>query len=278
MGRTVGRAQAQAAAQVQRARRRVDARDLQRLGAGQRRQQPRRAAGQHGLAAARRTDEQQVVPPRQRDFQRPPRRRLTFQVCQVQVQSSVVLRLGRRRGWDFGPSAEMCHGLQQRPRAVDGQAVDQSGLARIALGQQGGQVQRGRQQRQIDRPGDGPQAAVQRQFPRRQQAVQRPRGQQVLGRQHAQRDGQVIQRSLLTQVRRGQIDRDARRRKGQPGVANRRPHPLARLADRLIGQADNCKGRQTGRHVHLDFNWHGVHADQCHAAGAGQHQDCPAQS
>src|SRR5690349_22679741 len=73
---------------------RVDARDLERLLAGERRQDPGQAAREHRLAGARRPTEQQVVPTRRGQLQRPPRPFLAMDVGKV-LQAARRGQLGR---------------------------------------------------------------------------------------------------------------------------------------------------------------------------------------
>ncbi len=55
-----------------------------------------------------------------------------------------------------------------------------------------------------------------------------------------------------------QIDRDPPRRQRQPRGDQRRADPLARLGNRLVGQADNGKGGQPGRDLHLHVDRAGL--------------------
>ena len=70
-------------------------------------------------------------------------------------------------------------------------------------------------------------------------------------RHQAERDRQVVVAAFLGQVGGREIDGDAARRQREPGGDQRAAHPLARLGHRLVGEADDVEGRQSGRDLHL---------------------------
>ena len=69
--------------------------------------------------------------------------------------------------------------------------------------------------------------------------------------QHAERDRQIEMRALLGQIGGRQVDGDPLGRQRQPDRAERRAHPLAALAHRLVGQADQDEGGQPRSQLHL---------------------------
>ena len=70
----------------------------------------------------------------------------------------------------------------------------------------------------------------------------------------AKNNWQVVMAAFLRQVGRRHIDGDAARGQRQAGCDQGRAHPLARFGDRLVGQADDMKGGQAGRHLHLHID------------------------
>ena len=62
--------------------------------------------------------------------------------------------------------------------------------------------------------------------------------------------------ALLEDIRRREVDRDPPRRQREAERGERRPHPFARLGDRLVGQAHDGEGREPGgdRHLGLDLD------------------------
>ena len=74
-------------------------------------------------------------------------------------------------------------------------------------------------------------------------------------------DGQIVERALLAHVRRGQIDRDVRKRESVAAVFDGRLHPLTGLRYRGIGQADDIKPVFGAGNVRLHLHGEGVHAE-----------------
>ena len=58
----------------------------------------------------------------------------------------------------------------------------------------------------------------------------------------------------------GKVDGDSARRERKPGGDQRRSHPLARLGDGFVSQANDMKRRQPRRNLHLDVNRAGFDA------------------
>jgi hypothetical protein len=85
-------------------------------------------------------------------------------------------------------------------------------------------------------------------------------GREFVGRQRLHRhqqgecDRQVEVAAFLQHIGRRQIDRDPLWRQGEAKRIQRRAHPFARFGDRLVGQADDGKGRQPGSDRHLGFD------------------------
>ena len=93
----------------------------------------------------------------------------------------------------------------------------------------------------------------------------------AVGRQKAQRDRQVEAARLLGQVGRRQVDDDPLVvRKREAALLQRRAHPLARLLDLDVGQADEREARQPVGQVHLDRHGGGVQAIERAAVNDGK--------
>ena len=93
--------------------------------------------------------------------------------------------------------------------------------------------------------------SVEPEFAKHGEAGQRIRRDRADRRHQAERDRQVVVAAFLGQVGRREVDGDSPRRQRKPRGDQRRAHPLARLGDRLVRQADNGKRRQPGRDLHL---------------------------
>ena len=74
----------------------------------------------------------------------------------------------------------------------------------------------------------------------------------VVGEHHGREDGQVVDGSLLAEVRRGQVHGDAADGELEPAVSHRGAHPFLRLRHRRIWQADEVEPGQAARQVHFD--------------------------
>jgi hypothetical protein len=113
-----------------------------------------------------------------------------------------------------------------------------------------------RGQRRQQHAGDTRQRPVQRHLAERGVTGEVFRRHRFHRRQQAQRDRQVEMAAFLDDIGRGEIDGDPPRRQPQAQRGERRPHPFARFADRLVRQADNGERRQPGgnRHLGLDLD------------------------
>ena len=72
--------------------------------------------------------------------------------------------------------------------------------------------------------------------------------------------------ALLGQIGGRQIDGDAAGGQREAGSDQRGAHPLLGFRYRLVGQADDVEGGQTGRHLHLHVDGTGLDAlegDRC---------------
>ena len=96
-------------------------------------------------------------------------------------------------------------------------------------------------------------------------------GDHAAGREHAQRDRQVVRGARLPHIGRRQVDDDAVLGKLEAGIANRRVHAIAALAHPGVGQADQLKAGQAEAQVDLDVHGTGLDADDGGALEAREH-------
>ena len=234
--------------------------DFQQFARGQRGQdrwQPRR---QHGLARAGRAAHQQVVAASGGDFERALGALLPLDVTQVGLAARAApdARLGP--GHDLRP-LEMIGELDERarrenidlgrgPRRLRPTIIgaDQAVTARVG-GDGGGQ-----------RAGDRGDRAIERQFADDRVALERIGRNGADGRHDPQRDRQVVMATFLGHVGGREIDGDPPRRQGQPARHQRRTHPFAGLAHRLVGQPDEREFHVAVGNLHLNVDWPGLDA------------------
>ena len=239
-------------------------------------QQAGKALRQHRLARAGRAHHQNAVAAGGGDFERAAGGGLAFDIGQVQVH-----RLVRwRRRSDSRPAVQFrrrCVARQKLPDDVE-QMV---GAVNLGVGHQRrflcaafGQDQPGQRlaavagavgyrQAHRQRAADRPQFAAEREFAGKFVAGQLARIDLAAGGQNAERDRQVEAARILGQVGRRQIYGDSFvAGKFQPGVLNRRAHPLTRLFDFGIGQPHQGKARQAVGQMHLDADRARFQAEQ----------------
>ena len=248
----------------------LDHAHLEHLGRGERRQQPRQASGEQGLAGARRADHQQVVASGRRHLQRPLRGLLALDVGQVGIGRAVV---GQRR---FGRAHHLAalevvdQGQQAGSRQHLG-AARPGRLAAVGLRADGAATGGRGADRRRQHPGNRQQRAVEAELPEHGEGVHRVAGHRPHADQQAERDGQVEVAALLQQIGRRQVDGDALGRQRQAQGAQRRAHPLARFGHRLVGQADHGECRQPRGDMHLDVDVARLDAVKCDRVDMSDH-------
>ena len=124
--------------------------------------------------------------------------------------------------------------------------TDQAFLARIGA-DRGRQYARHRRDR-----------AVEPELAEHGKAVERVRRDRADRGHQAERDRQIVMAAFLRQIGRREIDGDPPRRQRQPRGDQRRAHPLARLGNRLVREADDRKRRQARRDLHLHVDRAGL--------------------
>ena len=248
-----------------------DHRDFKEFRWRQRRQdrgQPRR---QHGFAGAGRADHQEVVAAGRGDLERALGALLALDVAQVEQVFPCLMHL-RLRARQYLRSLEVVGDLDQR---VCGDDLD-VGARPGRLGAAGGRadqalVARIGADRRRQRARDRCDRSVEAKLAEHGEAGQRIHRDRADRRHQSERDRQIIMAAFLWQVSRGEVDRDSPCREREPGGDQRRPHPLARLRHRLVGQADDGESRQAGCDLDLHVNRAGLDSFKRHRGNALDH-------
>ena len=150
-------------------------------------------------------------------------------------------RRSRRRG-----TTEQRHGVAQGGGRQHAQAIDRRRLAVVVMrDEQGGDATPPAREPDGQRAAHGPDLSVERELADDSERAQRALAERAGGRQDAERDRKVERRAFLAEIGRSEVHRDAIGRKGEPRVADRRPHALATLADGRVGQAHRRECRQS---------------------------------
>ena len=254
----------EAAARLQDAGHRMDARHLERGFVVQERQDPRQPSREHRLPRAGRPGEQQVVAAGRGDLERTARTLLTPHVGQVGHDRERFEVVGRqRRCGRVALAAQVGHGLGEMTHA---DRLD-SRERHLGAGLGGADEMReagapgpfGRDERARHRP----KPPVERELADRGVPFERFRRHLVGGGEHGERDRQVEARPLLAQRGRCEVDRDAPLRGPlELGRRDSRAHSFLRLLARPVGEADDRERRQPPLEVRLDLDAARVDADE----------------
>ena len=181
-------------------------------------------------------------PAGRRDFERALGALLALDVAQVRLRSGRSAQRGFRPGQHLR-ALEVVGELDQRARREDLEIAD----AQAASGPHGaGQIRPLPAALAAIAAGSTPATAlivaVERELPDDREAVERVGRNGADRRHHRERDRQVVVAALLRHVGRREVDRDALGRKGEARGDQRRAHPLARFAHRLVAEADDGEG------------------------------------
>ncbi len=287
----VGRGVDQRAPGREQARHRVHGGDLQGLLLGQRWEQRGQSLRQHGLARARRPLQVEVVSPGGGDLQGAPGLVLAGHVGHVEVGSLVVGQTPHARTGQHQPGHQRIRPtadrvgrlLRCRRPGQDGQQLaqaadsdhrhpgDERGLGRGLLGDHdpfvpgvgGGQHRR-------QHPPDRPHPAVQPQLADDQQVGDGGGVEPLGGGEHGAGHREVEAAAALGNRRGAEADRQLALRPGLAAVHDRGADPVAGLAERFVGQADQGERGHPGLQIGLDLDDHAVDADQRDGTGTGE--------
>lgn len=257
---------------------RMDRRDFERLGIGQRRQQPGHALREHGLARPRHAEQEDVVPARRRDLDRTFGQLLPGDVGEVGLGAGIGGRRGGLGEFERRPvPGQPRHDLAEVLGGADVDAVDQCRLGGVACcdddaphpGGAGGENRREHSARRA-------QAPVQAELgepDRRADSGGRHRAGRAQDRE-AHRE--VEPRADLADVGREQGHRDASVRPVGAGVLHGGAQPVTRLRHRGVGQAGEVQARQAGGDVALDLDQLAVEpGERDRQCARERHQNAP---
>ena len=243
------------------------------------RQNPRHAAGEHGLAAAWRTDHQQIMGTRGGNLEG------ALDVL-LAAHFSEVLMLAAGGGEEvehLDPAGlqlpfagEKSDYLAEVAHAVDGEAVDDGSFRGVVEGQN----------QPVDPPaagGDGDRqgaahrldAAVEGEFAEVEVAPGTGLADGAAGEKQADRHRQVEGGAVLADIGRGEVDGDAARRKVVTGVLDRRLDAVLALLDRPFGEADGGELGQALGNIDLNVDGIGVNAKERPGQNGSQHRFPP---
>ena len=139
--------------------------------------------------------------------------------------------------------------LPHRLHAVDRQSVGQRGLRRVFRRDvQLLHAKLPRRQRHRQHAAHRPQLAFQTQLAE-EGALRLRQTDQLAGRENAEQDRQIVERTGLFRARGREVQRDPADREAEPAVFHRRAHALPRLLDGGVRQADDLKSRQPVRDI-----------------------------
>ena len=229
----------------------MDHRHFEQFARRQRRQDRRQARRQHRLASAGRPAHQQIVTAGRGDLQRTFGAFLSLDVAQI---GQIAGRRPHRRAGTRHDlhAANVIDELNQRTRRkhlhISGRP---SGLGSAFIREDQSLPAPIGGDRGWQRASDRRQRAIQRQFAKHNEAIQRIRRNRADRRHHAQRNGKIVMAAFLRHVGGRQIDGDALRRQSEPGGDQRRPHPLARLRHRLVAQTNDIEHHRAAGNLHL---------------------------
>ena len=105
-----------------------------------------------------------------------------------------------------------------------------------------------------ERPGDGGDRAVEREFSEHAEAFDGVAGDRARSDHQAERNGKVVVAAFFREIGRRKIDGDALRRKPEPNGVERAADALAALGHRLVGKADNGESRNARSDLHLNVD------------------------
>ena len=119
-------------------------------------------------------------------------------------------------------------------------------------------------------PTDSADPAVQPEFPDAHQPTHPLRLYHLGSREQPDRDRDVEGTAVLVQRGRREVDGHLGVGPARPAVVHGRAHPITRLVERGVGQADDRRAGQPGCDVHLDVDHLTAHPGQCDRPGAGE--------
>ena len=238
----------------------------------------RQAAREHGLARSRRPDHDDVVSARSGDLDGSLGMLLSFYLGEILLVRGIGLEGALdidAHGIEGGGAGEELHHLRQGLHAVDRDGLDDGRLLRVVFRDHHAAVPG-----LFRKHGHGERAphrldpAVEGELAHDEVAVHHLLGEDALGDQHADGDGQVEGGAFLLDVRGGEIDDDLLEGKIEARVLERGAYALFALFDGGVGQAHGGEeGKSPARDVNLHLDRIGVDAQHSGADDLGEHDD-----
>ena len=247
----------------------VDFGGFDRLVFGHRRHDGGQALGEHRLAGAGRADHQEVVAARHGDLERALDVVLAFDIVEVDVITGLLAKelpaVDFLRG-NVAVAFQQVDRLAQVGDAIDIDALDQAGFAGVVQRNEDGAVPgvfrlQGEGEDSLDRA----HAPVEGEFADDGALFQGAVLEFLAERDNADGDGQIEARALLAHIGGGEIDGGAPLGFGVGHVADRRPHPVAALFDRRVGQANDDDAGVA--FANIDFDLDAERIDTVQGAG-----------
>jgi hypothetical protein len=232
---------------------RMDPRHLERGVGLERRQDPRQPAREHRLPRAGRTAEENVVPTGRGQLERAPGAFLPADVGQIRCRRcAMAVRRERLLGLELALSAQIRDRLGEVPDRDRGYSGERSLPRRVGRAEKSFGAEPACALGDGEDSSDPAQAAVERELADGSRPLERAARQLQGRREERERNRQIEARSLLAQLRRSQIDRDAPFGKLQLGGGNPAADPLTCLLASAVGETDD---RETGDAI-ADVRFH----------------------
>lgn len=236
----------------------VDLRHRDRLRVGEWRQDSGQAPGEHRLAGSWRPDKEDVVAAGRGEFQGPLGRFLAADVREVGLGAvrAPPRRHGRRRR-EHAVARQVFDRLTEVGDGDHLRAGDRSGLPAVRRRQKDlADAESACQLRDGQGASNGAHLAVEAQFATGHPALEGLGGEFAIGGQQPESDRQVELIAFLAQIRGRQVDDDVAALEVVAAAPYRRPHAVAALPHRGVGQADQLHRRQAevGRDFDLDLS------------------------
>ena len=203
---------------------------------------------------------------------------LPLHIRKVRQKLPFRLRLPARGRFHRLLAREMRRQLPHRLHAVDRQSVGQCGLCRVFRRDvQLLHAEFPRRQRHRQHAAHRPQLAFQTQLTE-ERALRLRQADQLAGRENAEQDRQIVERTGLFRARGREVQRDPADREAEPAVFHRRAHALPCLFDGGVRQADDLKARQPVRNITFHRDLIAPDSIQPHRPHPAEHTHVPSLS
>ena len=255
----------------ERARDRMDLRDLDRLRGRKRRKNPGKPSGEHRLSGSGRSRKQQVVAPRGADLGGAAGDELSPDFREVRKGSGWRRRPLGHGGSDRTLAQDVRHRLAEVGDRDHADASDRGGFGGVCRGEHDllePRVTRG--DGEAERAPDGPDLAAEAELA--DEDAPRSVGCREAGQaEQPERHGKIERGAAFPEVRRGEVDGDGPVRYGKPPVLQRRTDALPRLPHARVGKTDDGEARKAVRGVDLDVEHAGFETQSGRGVDPSEH-------